>query len=1170
MAPASQEVSFPGPFGPTIEILEALVSTEGEQGTHPSAISPRFTAAKEVSIEDVSKDRQPSDLVDVDLQILSGEAHLCPSALRIMQSTLEASGCSIWPSISKSTFQETAEREWRKEESRAEFQPRGGQGWKNSSSGRCDLQHQVALGGELAAWSSTGGGRKGPSGRGQCSFADSARIQADQFLRQSYGRGGCGQTPPASQGLEAGAWIPSCRAGAEVDHVRGEGPGESAIPWASESSWKTDQTNEEFGWQDSKYGRRMATIRTKSGLQIRRASQTIPCQQRELDARIPAEVTRTPACKGRSSAGIPTSLRGAACSPDSQCHRGDGYDDGASSSGGCSIRCRSIRRLSGRSSCQLGGRRAHDGLGPRQHNGKVGAPAFFEAGDCLTVQGSKSSSQNQRAGEERSANPDEVNVAGVDMSDVFEILTHGPNIVSASCPLVGMCDDETYCTDDSQSVWGEELVQPCPDLSSVVDPSVLMPWAKSDAQLGPHQQPRSFAWPLTDDPPCPCDRWCGDSVEVPNEASFRSRVCLASHQGAHFKTVSFDTKVDIFGFDPDSSADSLPEEWWTVDDDSPGLFVADSLQQSSPLLTIGDGSAQDPFQTFWKDWYSLWLPLQDLFASNGPSQHWDGCHGRFDGIPEGNSGHVGFWKENRNEGGLAAGAQDPRLTDPRAYVPEPPEDDSDDDLGVTFFRWIDVLSLTDLHPYRQGGSIPFITFGLRGHHLGRRDFSSPDMLPGRMKELVWNLWQDEVGRFEQVHIHFIRPQPTRELGAEGVIILRIEILCEEIPPASSPALAVTCDTSNRLMDSPKALYVDRAVDVPSLLPHFGLSYLCAPRGFRQCAFTVASASIGAYFAPVPEGALIKMTVGAKLRIFAQAFEWFPDLERFAAVVREQVRQGVQDHGLVFHSPGTQPVRFGFRIGQLLHPPQLRDNIQQICGDAIKACYPVDHDALNAMLGRASGDFHALVYLQGQPLDHAFVVVTGCDELRQDSRRCRAVVCLRDSYSDLRALHLHLCGIDTVAHQAMRHDDFMFQHDGRLVHDLHAIPFGAVILHSVLQAPQDEVAMDDDEGRSGSEELCDDPSDDSLSLLQIQPGLKSVKLLQFGHPVSDLVISHDSEDVERCTIMSMLPSRFAEIQEWSSRSQVNCDSGLQDAELLVDPMRRDGLRDIIAECVSVGA
>ena len=237
-----------------------------------------------------------------------------------------------------------------------------------------------------------------------------------------------------------------------------------------------------------------------------------------------------------------------------------------------------------------------------------------------------------------------MNVVGGDMIDLLEMLDQGPSIASVFCPLVGMCDDETYCTDVSDLAWSEELEQPCPDFISVVDPSVLMPWAKSDAQLGPHLQQKSFKRSRADDPPCPCDRWCGDSVEVPLEASFRFRVCPTSVQGAPIKTVSFDTKVDIFGFDPDSSADSLPEEWWTVDDVSPGPIVADPQQLPNPLLTVVDGSTQDPFHEFWEDWYSMWLPLYNLFVSNGPSQHWDGCHGRTEDFSDCNSGDVGSWK----------------------------------------------------------------------------------------------------------------------------------------------------------------------------------------------------------------------------------------------------------------------------------------------------------------------------------------------------------------------------------------------------------------------------------------------------------------------------------------------------------------------------------------------
>lgn len=433
------------------------------------------------------------------------------------------------------------------------------------------------------------------------------------------------------------------------------------------------------------------------------------------------------------------------------------------------------------------------------------------------------------------------------------------------------------------------------------------------AQLCPAETSSPTCSFSDDDSPCPSDRWCEDSAFELSTVDFRTCYKPRLYRGLTSKSVSFETTVDVFGFDPASPADAFPEEWWVdeVEPLVPASHHASHKDQVSNVVTL------DPYSEFWDDWCSFWKPVQQIIDSNGPSLPRGGNLGRFDEYDNDSFAGGGSWKEHRNEGGLAAAIQDPRLTDPRAYAPEVPADDeSDDDLGVTFYRWVDVIQVMDLHPYRLGGSIPFITYGLRRHHLGRRDFSSPDLLPGRIKELVWNLWQDEVGRFEQVVIHFIRPQPVRELGADGVLILLIEILCDENPPGSSPALAVTCDTSHRLMDSPKALYVDRAVDVPSLMPHFGLSYLCAPRGFRQCTFTVASALIGAYLTPVPAGALIKLVISAKLRIFAHAFEWFPDLERFASVVREQVRRGLQDHELVVHCSDAPSKSFGFRIGQL--------------------------------------------------------------------------------------------------------------------------------------------------------------------------------------------------------------------------------------------------------------
>ena len=688
--------------------------------------------------------------------------------------------------------------------------------------------------------------------------------------------------------------------------------------------------------------------------------------------------------------------------------------------------------------------------------------------------------------------------------------------------------------------------------------------AKNVAQLGPCVHLNSREWLITDDPPCPSDRWCGDSASESSGVMLRSCLQPVMHRGVKSKSVNFDNTVDVFGFDPASSADALPEEWWTDAVES----LVPTAQRAISKVQVGADAPLDTYLDFWTEWGRLWQPVQKIIDSNGPIQPRGGCIGRFDDSPVGQFEHGGSWKEQRNEGGHAVGLQDPRLVDPRAFVPEVPEDhDSDDDLGVSFFRWIDVIRLTDLHPYRHEGSIPFITYGLRRQHLGRRDFSSPDLLPGRIKELVWNLWQDEVGQFEQVVIHFIRPQPVREVGADGVIILLIEILCDDIPPGTSPALAVTCDTSHRLMDSPKALYVERAVDEPLLMPHFGLSYLCAPRGFRQCTFTVASALIGAYYVPVPEGALIKLIISSKLRIFAQSFQWFPDLERFASVVREQVRSGIQDHAMILHGKDASPKRLGFRIGQLLAPPQLRVSIQQLCGHEIKACYPVDHDAINAMLGGTSTAFHALVYLHEQPLDHAFLVVTGRDRLHQDVHSRRVVVCLRDSFGDLEALHSHLHGSDSLSSD----EAFIFLHDGRPIHDLHAIPFGSVVLHSVVHAPEGDVSVEEADATLESEDLTDDeiPSEDDLSLIQIKAKRRHIKLLQAGHPSVDVVVQHDDEDLERCAIMTQLPSRFVEAREWADRCQVRSATGLCVAELLMDPYRHDGMCAVIADCMWTG-
>ena len=142
----------------------------------------------------------------------------------------------------------------------------------------------------------------------------------------------------------------------------------------------------------------------------------------------------------------------------------------------------------------------------------------------------------------------------------------------------------------------------------------------------------------------------------------------------------------------------------------------------------------------------------------------------------------------RNGDDVIAMQHNPPLDDPRAFVPHIPDDqDTDNDIGVSFSRWPDIIHLVDLQPHRSDGGFPFITYGLRNVHLG-----SP--------------------QFEEVRIHFVRPQPIREIGSDGVIVLIVEILHDAMTPGFVPTLAITCDSNHFLLASPQTMYVPRAVD----------------------------------------------------------------------------------------------------------------------------------------------------------------------------------------------------------------------------------------------------------------------------------------------------------------------------------------------------------------------
>lgn len=490
--------------------------------------------------------------------------------------------------------------------------------------------------------------------------------------------------------------------------------------------------------------------------------------------------------------------------------------------------------------------------------------------------------------------------------------------------------------------------------------------AEGFAQPCPTQDEESSAVSTPVVSPCPSDRWCESSGSWHNKDGFDPPPMSPLLADNKRRSVTFDLVVEVVEFDPEASvSESMSTKWL-------GYGPSDSMMV-------------DAFQEFWDTWNDGWHRFVSSCDFNGPLTSFS--NGRTGQLPRCSSSARCCDVTFRNEDHPAPAIRAHPVRDPRDFIPEIEDDTSDNDIGVSFFRWIDVLSVTDLVPYRRDAEIPFITYGLRGRHLGRRDFSSPDMAPSRLRHLIWDLWQDEVPQFEQVHIHFVRPQPVREIGA-GIVVLLIEITCDEVPPRSSPVLALTCDPSHRLMDVPLAMYVPRVADSATLTSRFGMSYLCTPRGFRHCQLLVAASPIGPYLAPVPEGALLKLTISARLRVFTQAMRWFPDIERFTSAVREAVRGGSHSHTLALHMPGVaRPALVQFQLADILSPPRFYNAIQDAVEQPVGTCYPVDHEAVNLPLQNDAPLFHAMAFQVDSNVDAALVVVTrGVPVSLQESSR----------------------------------------------------------------------------------------------------------------------------------------------------------------------------------------
>ena len=495
------------------------------------------------------------------------------------------------------------------------------------------------------------------------------------------------------------------------------------------------------------------------------------------------------------------------------------------------------------------------------------------------------------------------------------------------------------------------------------------------------------------------------------------------------------------------------------------------------------------------------------------------------------------------------------------------EQDSDNDLGVSFFRWQEIAELADVFQFASANEVPFITFGLRNLPLGRRDFVSPDLSPSRLRELIWQLWQDEAHQFDDLVIHFVRPQPITELNCPGVIVLIVEICHEGTPPTLSPVLAMSCDRHNRPIDSPRAIYIPQTADEQGILSHISLSHLCAPDVFRQCQLYVAGQLVRPGVIPVPPGAAVKLVLSAKLQIFAQAATWFPDMERFAARVRALVRSGVFTHILQIHRCHHDDVSLPFRIADVFQPAAFKDAIERTCGHPVDSVFPIADRVLNAAYVDASARFHVIVFDDHAPDSPAFVAVTQVSSPDGSSSYRGHRVCLRDDFSTLEALHRALCQelqLDPRGHhQFVRH--------GHQVEDLDEVSHTDVLSHTVGPSLAAVPASSTEAPLIGADDQIDDSesvdTSDGMSLLQTAVARKKVVVLQHNRSPHRLEITADDEEVERCEIAMQLSGRFSAAVGWLDRKPSSSLYSNDMIEILIDLSRPFGFADVVLEVSS---
>lgn len=253
------------------------------------------------------------------------------------------------------------------------------------------------------------------------------------------------------------------------------------------------------------------------------------------------------------------------------------------------------------------------------------------------------------------------------------------------------------------------------------------------------------------------------------------------------------------------------------------------------------------------------------------------------------------------------------------------EDDTDDDMNRVnnpeCFGHI-IASV----PADETGRWMLVSFGLRGHDIGRKDMWLSRLSLQQIKESVWTLWQDETPQFSVITTYFVCLQPT--VFQHAVVVL-VEIETDSDTNLLRPVLSVDLNRDGTLIRRPKAVYTPLYSTFEQLhqmhLDHF----LCSPQGFRTCTLSLRDVEIQpGHTILVVAGSVNSMSLASCPIQFELAEAWFPLCEICAChIARRCLVDQADDFSAWLYIPDQQVVNLPFRFNDVAQPDGLRGKVR---------------------------------------------------------------------------------------------------------------------------------------------------------------------------------------------------------------------------------------------------